>query len=150
MPKKYVDLLKEQYMFISNVPKRIVEQEEDSGDKDIREKIRDFFKSNPNPQDSKVHKFAEDNGIDPDDMETHIYAMLTDYLKIGKHQDVPDSEFDPKELAMGQKIEMEHTDNPKIAIEIARDHLSEIKDYYTRLKKMEEEGKREKGIEDND
>lgn len=46
---------------------------------------------------------------------------------------------DPDELAMGIKVEMEHTSNKVIAERIALDHLSEIKDYYTRLKKMEEE-----------
>jgi len=35
------------------------------------------------------------------------------------------------------KIEMEHTDDPMVAIEIAMDHLSEIPDYYTHLDKME-------------
>lgn len=60
---------------------------------------------------------------------------------VGKHNGVPDSEFDPKELEMGIKVEMEHTDDPFIAKCIAKDHLSEpgLSDYYTRLKKMEED-----------
>jgi hypothetical protein len=36
---------------------------------------------------------------------------------------------------------MEHTDNLQEATSIARDHLLEIPDYYTRLKKMEKEAK---------
>jgi hypothetical protein len=40
-----------------------------------------------------------------------------------------------KELQMG--IEMEHTDDRDLAMRIALDHLAEIPDYYTRLKKME-------------
>jgi hypothetical protein len=48
-----------------------------------------------------------------------------------------------KQLQEGIKIEMEHTDNPKIAEQIARDHLREFPDYYTRLKKMESEAKKE-------
>jgi hypothetical protein len=63
-------------------------------------------------------------------------------LTIGKHDDVPDSEFDKDELAKGIKVEMEHTNDPEVAKSIARDHLSEIKDYYTRLLKMEAEAKR--------
>jgi hypothetical protein len=62
---------------------------------------------------------------------------------VGKHNDVPDSKFDPKELAAGIEVEKEHTNNPKIAKSIAKDHLSEIKDYYTRLKKMELEAGKE-------
>lgn len=70
--------------------------------------------------------------------------------EVGKHKDVPDSKFDAKELAMGIEVEKEHTDNPAIAKEIAKDHLAELPDYYTRLKKMEEDGKRELGIKDEE
>lgn len=61
---------------------------------------------------------------------------------IGKHNDVPDIEFDPTELAMGIEVEKEHTDTLETAKAIAKDHLAEIPDYYTRLKKMEEESER--------
>jgi len=44
-----------------------------------------------------------------------------------------------KELSMGIKIEMEHVNTKSMAKEIAMDHLVEIPDYYTRLKKMEKE-----------
>lgn len=64
-------------------------------------------------------------------------------LKVGKHLNSPDSEFDPNELKMGIEIEKEHTDNEEIAKEIAKDHLSELPDYYTRLKKMEKEGEKD-------
>ncbi len=47
-----------------------------------------------------------------------------------------------KEIEMGIKIELEHTTSKKIANEIAMDHLTEIPDYYTRLKKMEKEGEK--------
>jgi len=40
---------------------------------------------------------------------------------------------------MGIKVEMEHTDDPALAKIIAKAHLSELKDYYTRLHKMESE-----------
>ena len=42
-----------------------------------------------------------------------------------------------KELAMGRKVEKEHTDDPKKAEKIAKDHLKEPghNRYYTRLKK---------------
>jgi len=56
---------------------------------------------------------------------------------VGKHSDTPIDKFDPKEIEMGIKVEMEHTKDKDEAIEIAKDHLSEIPDYYTRLKKME-------------
>jgi hypothetical protein len=56
---------------------------------------------------------------------------------IGKHNNVPDSKFDPNQLTMGIKIELEHTDNKRIAKAIAKDHLSEDPKYYSKLRKME-------------
>jgi len=53
----------------------------------------------------------------------------------------PDSDFSQKQVAKGEEIEMEHTNTPDLAREIARDHLSEIPDYYTRLEAMEEGAK---------
>lgn len=55
----------------------------------------------------------------------------------GKSKGISEEGVDPKELEMGIKVEMEHTDDPVIAKKIALDHLSELPDYYTRLKKME-------------
>lgn len=41
----------------------------------------------------------------------------------------------PDQLELGIKTEMEHTDDPKVAEKIARDHLAEDPDYYTKLLK---------------
>lgn len=41
--------------------------------------------------------------------------------------------FDPLEISVGIKVEMEHTDSIEAAREIALDHLTENKDYYARL-----------------
>ncbi|MFA5801201.1 MAG: DUF5661 family protein [Thermoleophilia bacterium] len=46
-------------------------------------------------------------------------------------------DFDEAALSQGIRVEMEHTDDPKIAIEIAMDHLAERPDYYDRLEEME-------------
>jgi hypothetical protein len=43
---------------------------------------------------------------------------------------------DPKELKMGIKVEMEHTDDPEEAKIIALQHLAEDPKYYTKLKKV--------------
>lgn len=47
------------------------------------------------------------------------------------------SDFNQKDLEKGKKIELEHTDDPDIAKEIAIDHLDEHKDYYIGLTHME-------------
>jgi len=44
-----------------------------------------------------------------------------------------------KQVEMGKKVEMEHTKDKDLAEKIAMDHLWEIPDYYTRLKKMEKQ-----------
>lgn len=41
-------------------------------------------------------------------------------------------------LEQGRKVEREHTKNPKVADEIARDHLGEKPNYYKLLKKYVE------------
>jgi len=41
-------------------------------------------------------------------------------------------EFNPEQIKLGMKVEMEHTNDPMIAIEIVLDHLSEDSEYYTR------------------
>jgi hypothetical protein len=46
--------------------------------------------------------------------------------------------FDPTQLGMGIQHEMEHTDDPAIAIEVCMDHLTEDPAYYTKLEKIEE------------
>jgi hypothetical protein len=74
--------------------------------------------------------------------EKEIKSLTREELKIiismiGKHDFVPDSKFDPKELAMGIEEEGEHTQNKIIAKLIAKDHLFATPNYYTELKKIE-------------
>ena len=57
--------------------------------------------------------------------------------RIGRHWRTPQSRYHSAELAKGIKMEMEHTDSHTIALEIAKDHLSELPDYYSRLERME-------------
>jgi hypothetical protein len=53
-----------------------------------------------------------------------------------------DVSFIQKQLEMGEPIEHEHTRDHDLARDIALQHLDEIPDYYTRLKKMEADAKR--------
>jgi hypothetical protein len=46
-------------------------------------------------------------------------------------------DFDSDSLEDGIAVEMEHTDDPAIAKNIAMDHLAEDPDYYKKLRKME-------------
>lgn len=66
-------------------------------------------------------------------------AVAEDKLPGGLADKATPNEFDPKQLAMGVKVEMEHTSDPKIAREIAMDHLKEDPNYYTKLKTIHNE-----------
>lgn len=72
---------------------------------------------------------------------------VIDVMAAGKARvaGVTAEDVDPKELEMGLEVEKEHTDDPRVAEMIALDHLTEIADYYTRLKAMEDEAKAEQG-----
>lgn len=45
------------------------------------------------------------------------------------------SDFDPEQVKLGMKAELEHTDDEEIAKEIVADHLAEDPNYYSKLKK---------------
>jgi len=61
----------------------------------------------------------------------------TDLIPGGKADARTPEEFDQGALAKGQKVEYEHTDDPRVAQEIAMDHLVESPEYYDALEKME-------------
>ena len=70
--------------------------------------------------------------------------------KVGLHRHMNDSDFDSEQLKIGIEVEMEHTNDPLVAKEIAKDHLAECKNYYTRLFIMEKECEEEGyGVEEN-
>lgn len=75
---------------------------------------------------------------------------VQDKIPGGLADDKQPTEFDSEQLAMGLMVEMEHTDDPKIALEIAMDHLAESDDYYTRLAEMEAEMKSDDEDEERD
>tara|TARA_B100001778_G_scaffold334491_1_gene346138 strand:+ start:28251 stop:28475 length:225 start_codon:yes stop_codon:yes gene_type:complete len=63
-----------------------------------------------------------------------------DRMSGGLADDKKPSDFDQKQLEDGIKVEYEHTNDREVAREIAMDHLTEDKDYYKKLKKMEGDG----------
>lgn len=56
---------------------------------------------------------------------------------------VTEKDVDPAQLSLGQAVEMEHTDDPDVAMTIALDHLAEHPKYYDALKEMEDKLKGE-------
>lgn len=109
---------------------------------ELRKKLIDFFTKYKDPSDKLVHQFAEKVGMDAHQLEEEIYGILSDFFASGEYYENPETELDPEELRTGIKVEMEHTGCPLIAERIAKDHLVEFPDYYTRLVKMEQEAER--------
>jgi hypothetical protein len=66
------------------------------------------------------------------------YLREEDELPGGLADKKTPSDFDPKALAKGTKVELEHTSDPKLAREIAMDHLTEDPMYYEKLETIEE------------
>lgn len=126
------------------------EEREEAGTPEVPpQEVIAFLKSHPNPEDSDLHAWAEQKGYNVHKVEEVVYRLLTqklsadknDLIPGGKAAGKPASDFSASELAMGRKVEKEHTPNKAMQTEIAKDHLEEISDYYPRLKKMEEEAK---------
>lgn len=97
----------------------------------------------------KPQRFAETGFIPSDEMviAESIISELgeSDSSKlmegVAVDKGFTEEDADPEQLKMGIEVETEHTDDPEIAKRVALDHLAEIPDYYTRLKKMEDEAK---------
>lgn len=68
-------------------------------------------------------------------LRNNLTKNALERLKGGKGDNKYDSSFNKKELAKGVAHEGEHTKVKAVAKEIAKDHLSERKDYYTALDK---------------
>ena len=101
-------------------------------DKSLKEKYSGMFDASywkkalqlDSPQDMSMKEVK---------MKEKKPKMHTPHLKPGLAMDPKDA--DRKELKMGIKDEMEHTDDKWTAMKIALDHLKEDPQYYSKLKK---------------
>jgi hypothetical protein len=94
------------------------------------------------PEEEGAEEGAEEEGVQGADFEAiasmdHWVDRLGGGFADGRHP----AEFDTDQIIKGINVELEHTDCPYTACEIAMDHLAEIDDYYTRLAEMEAEAK---------
>lgn len=108
------------------------QKEEKPEEKDVKKESGEKIEE----QTNKSIKKSEDNQLKGGKSDNLTIQDIADKHKVSV-EDIK------KQLQIGIKIEMEHTDDPRVAVEIARDHLYELSDYYTRLEKMEDEGKKE-------
>ena len=83
-------------------------------------------------------------------MENKREFTLEEAMQIGRQIGIKWHKINPNQFRMGLGVEMEHhTNNPQTNVahdlvtvgKIALAHLEEMPDYYTRLDRMEREGK---------
>ena len=100
-----------------------------------------FIKNFESPTEEDYEGAAEQCGMAVEELKLTVHDIARALLMgVGKHDDVPDEEFDAEQLQKGIEVEMEHTNHPLVAKMIAKDHLMEIPDYYNRLDSLEQEG----------
>lgn len=111
------------------------EKEGHGKDPNIQKKIADFFLSKKGAIDDEtdVHTFASELGIEKSELEEEIYAMLKAFISGGNFnkKGIDPSTFDPEEVKMGIEVEKEHSDNMYIRLRITYDHLSDNPKYYS-------------------
>ena len=91
----------------------------------------------PTSWDPHVVNIMFDNGS--------VVSLHTDNDMVQANEKIPGGlakgkkpeDFNADALAKGQDVEMEHTDDPNVAREIAMDHLTEDEDYYDKLETIE-------------
>lgn len=93
------------------------------------------------PKIDEIHALLEQlqSGAKPAPAPVETPEKLDGGLADGK----PDTAADPEQLDKGVETEKEHTSDPEVAKEIAKDHLAEDPKYYDRLEKMEEGAEKE-------
>jgi len=103
-----------------------------NGDDDFnREYPHDYEDENEVNIDFDSEKIGK--GFDLGESVAENLNEYIDHLKGGKGDHLHIEDVDQPQVEVGREVEMEHTDNEMVALEIAIDHLAEIPDYYTKL-----------------
>jgi hypothetical protein len=113
------------------------ETEQDIRPEDVYELLRD----NPHLSDQKLHDWSDYKDYDKEKVEEMVYRIAAknaaELIPGGKAEGKPASDFPSDQIQKGVGVEKEHTPNPAMAKEIAKDHLEEFPNYYTALDEME-------------
>jgi hypothetical protein len=78
---------------------------------------------------------VKETGLEEPKLHKHKIKIALEKLRGGKGDRKSDESFSSSELRKGTTHELEHTKDKELAKEIAKDHLSEVKDYYSKLQK---------------
>jgi hypothetical protein len=117
--------------------------EKEGGKTPSEDAVIEFLVDNPDPEDDDVHEWTEKHGFNTPKSEAVFYGLASrfvDFLLGGKSNEPGAPEkFDPKQIAMGIKVESEHIDDEMSQEKIASDHLAEFPGvpYYSYLDLLE-------------
>lgn len=102
--------------------------------------IEEFENDNQDFREEFLKQFGDNKEVKKSESTEKIKGGMSDNKSLKEIAQKHDVDIDDilKQLELGIKVEMEHTDDPKVAIEIAKDHLCEFPTYYTELNKMEQ------------
>lgn len=120
-----LDYLKERHMNYRDFYKHLNEGEAEA----LNTPAKINYTDNDDYANSTVGNKDVPNVTPPLNQDT----VVGNELKGGVGDATAPSDVNPAELAMGVQVEMEHTNDLKVATEIALDHLSEEPHYYTKL-----------------
>jgi len=113
-----------------------------SPDRLVQYHMKDWLHLPPSAQERLMEQLEKNRKRVGKPLSYFKTAEWKDKVPGGRADKRKPEDFDQKELAKGIEVEKEHTDDPALAREIAMDHLTEFKDYYKALAKME------KGLEE--
>ena len=102
----------------------------------------------PSPEEAgiepEINNAEPEVPVEPENIETDMVddipepgAGEEEAIEGGLADGAEPSQFSSEQIIKGMEVEMEHSDDPKVALEIAMDHLTEIPDYYDHLENME-------------
>jgi len=83
------------------------------------------------PTGVEINNDSEESDVDKVQQLAKEKEEVGELIPGGDGENNSTLEFDPEQILMGLKVEMEHTNDPMFAIEIVIDHLSTNKKYYT-------------------
>jgi hypothetical protein len=119
---------------VERITKKVIREMDDSHDNESTEKvispeakaeIIDFFKTNPNPDDGKVHDLAAKLNIEPDDVEEFIYTLATKQVNEASYSDFVKQEEDSPKKKVNKAIA--EINSNLIRIERLAKHASRLK-----------------------
>ena len=105
----------------------------------LKTKLIKRFNNEKHVSLEELNKIAKDNDKTPEEIYEMVFKILNEFL----YRRYEKFTGDKKELMSGIKDEFEHSSEPLIAEIIAKDHLKQVPNYYTLLKKIEPDESKE-------